>query len=116
MFGQDDLSPTALEAIGAPESEVFVSLISFWEVAIKHAKGRLELVESPEDFFTTQMAKNGFELLQLTPRHVFTAAALPLHDHRDPFDRVLAAQALTEELLLVSVDQKLDQYGLKRLS
>lgn len=116
VFGQKELSSRATAAINDPSNEVYVSLVSMWEVAIKHARGRLELKDQPDVFFASEMIKNGFVYLPIKPAHVFSAAALTLTDHRDPFDRALAAQAKVEGLVLVSADEKLDRYGIQRLS
>jgi PIN domain nuclease of toxin-antitoxin system len=82
--------------------EVLVSVASAWEIAIKVNLGKLTLdAPSAEDFFEEQMQANGFAYLPIAPSHVFRAAALPLH-HRDPFDRLLIAQAIAEGLTLVT--------------
>jgi PIN domain nuclease of toxin-antitoxin system len=82
--------------------EVFVSVASAWELAIKVSLGKLSLdAPSAETFFEDQMRANGFTYLPIAPAHVFRAAALPVH-HRDPFDRLLIAQALIEGLSFVT--------------
>jgi PIN domain nuclease of toxin-antitoxin system len=91
--------------------EVFVSVASAWEAAIKANLGKLTLdAASVEAFFEEQMRINDFTYLAIAPAHVFRAAALPLH-HRDPFDRLLIAQALAEELSLVT-RENFAAYGL----
>jgi PIN domain nuclease of toxin-antitoxin system len=90
---------------------VFVSVASAWETAIKTHLGKLTLdAASAEAFFEEQMRTNDFTYLPIAPAHVFRAAALPLH-HRDPFDRLLIAQALAEELSLVT-RENFAAYGL----
>jgi PIN domain nuclease of toxin-antitoxin system len=90
---------------------VFVSVASAWEAAIKAHLGKLTLdAASVEAFFEEQMRDNDFNYLPIAPAHVFRAAALPLH-HRDPFDRLLIAQALAEELSLVT-RENFAPYGL----
>lgn len=105
VAGAPMLSVRARAAIEDPANDVLVSVASAWEVAIKVSIGKLT-VEAPSvgDFFEEQMAENGFGFLPIDPRHTFRAAALPLH-HRDPFDRLLVAQALEESLPLVTREQ-----------
>lgn len=100
--GDTSLSVPARSAIEDPDNEVFVSVASAWEVAIKVSLGKLR-VDAPtvEAFFDEQMDGNGFGYLPIDPPHAFRAAALPFH-HRDPFDRLLIAQALEESMTLVS--------------
>ena len=91
--------------------EVFVSVASAWEIAIKVNLGKLTLdAPSAEIFFEEQMRANSFVYLPIAAAHVFRAAALPLH-HRDPFDRLLIAQALAEGLSLVTRED-FTAYGL----
>ena len=97
------LSGTARTLIEAAD-DVFVSLASAWEAAIKVHLGKLTVdAPSAEALFDEQMRANGFTYLPIAPAHVFRAASLPLH-HRDPFDRMLIAQALVEGLSLVTRD------------
>jgi PIN domain nuclease of toxin-antitoxin system len=86
--------------------EVYVSAASVWELAIKAASGRLRI---PEDL-GVQMQKNGFVPLPITMAHGIAAAELPLH-HRDPFDRMLIAQASLESLTLLTADPRLKLYS-----
>lgn len=83
-------------------------------MAIKVSLGTLTLKTSIERFFAEQMAMNGFLPLAITLGHVARVAALPFH-HRDPFDRLLAAQALDEELAIVSADAVFEEYGIRRV-
>jgi len=87
-------------------NDVFVSAVTAWELNIKRATGKLILLES----IPSQVKRLGFTELPITLRHGETAADLPLH-HKDPFDRMLVAQAMTEGLVLVTADSKLAQYG-----
>ncbi|MBV9947351.1 MAG: type II toxin-antitoxin system VapC family toxin [Myxococcales bacterium] len=82
--------------------DAFVSVATAWETAIKVQLGKLTVdAPSAEAFFDEQMRANGFTYLPIAPAHVFRAAALPSH-HRDPFDRMLIAQAFAEGLVLVT--------------
>ena len=88
-------------------AEVFVSAASVWEVSIKVALGKLEA--DPSELLAA-IEPAGFELLPITGLHAAAVAALPLL-HRDPFDRMLVAQARTEPLILLTNDTVLEQYG-----
>lgn len=83
-------------------------------MAIKQSLGKLKLTAPLEDFIPTQMAANGFQEMAIDFRHIARVAGLPFH-HRDPFDRLLAAQAVVEDLTLVSADPAFDAYGVRRL-
>jgi PIN domain nuclease of toxin-antitoxin system len=83
-------------------------------MAIKLSLGKLELATKIERFLPEQLAANGFETLEIDLRHVLRVAALPFH-HRDPFDRLLAAQALEEDLTIVTADPVFRRYGVVRI-
>lgn len=96
------------EIIANPNNDVHVSSVSVWEVAIKATLGRLEIqLDDLED----AIIRNGFRPLPIGFRHAVTAGRLP-SVHRDPFDRMLIAQASVEELRVVSHDRVFEQYGL----
>ena len=95
------------------ESPRLVSIASLWEIAIKSSLGKLKLSEPFESLFPSQIHSNGFSLLPITIAHVARVSTLPFH-HRDPFDRLLAAQALVENIGIVSTDAQLDAYGVTR--
>ena len=107
------LSSGARRAI-AKASERFFSAASCWEMAIKVSRGRLELPKPIDQFVPEQLRLNGFTLLHVDLDEVARVATLPFH-HRDPFDRLLAAQALTQELAIVSADPVFRRYGVKRV-
>lgn len=108
------LSKKARVAIGKAGNECFVSLASCWEMAIKTSLGKLTLSQPLDRFIPEQLAANGFQLLDIDFRHVSRVAAMPFH-HRDPFDRLLIAQASAEKLTMVSADAAFDAYDLSRL-
>jgi PIN domain nuclease of toxin-antitoxin system len=89
-------------------------MASFWEIAIKQSLGKLGLPAAVERYLPEQMSLNGFETLDITFRQTMGTATLPWR-HRDPFDRLLAAQALEEKLPIVSRDAVFDAYGVKRV-
>ena len=108
--GAPALGRRARAEIANPDSEVFVSLASCWELAIKLSLGKLRLTQSLDRFVPEQLTRNGFGLLSVELRHVVRVADLPFH-HRDPFDRLLVAQALQDELAIISADRVLRKYG-----
>ncbi len=107
-----ELSKKARGAIA--KNDCFVSVASFWEMAIKVNLGKLFLPGIPDRFLTDQMSLNGFEQLEITFRHVMRCAAMPRH-HGDPFDRLLVAQALEEKIAIVSRNPVFEKYGVKRI-
>jgi PIN domain nuclease of toxin-antitoxin system len=91
------------------EDELVFSLVSIWETSIKFALGRLDFTIHPRQL-RDGLLEFGFKELPITPQHVIAVASLP-HIHRDPFDRLLVAQAQIEGLTLMTTDKKLAQYG-----
>lgn len=100
------LSAQARELIRDPENTVFVSAVSLWEIWLKQSLGKLRL---PRDF-TERLAAEAFESLPLLPSHPRQVSRLPWR-HRDPFDRMLVAQAQVEKLVLLTADEALSAYG-----
>ncbi len=108
------MSPAALLAIQDPTNEILVSPVNHWEVAIKLSVQKSMIRVSFGVFIQEAIIDNGFTILPIEPRHTALVASLPLH-HRDPFDRLLIAQALAEGIPLLSADPALDAYGVRRL-
>jgi len=104
------LSPRAKSVIEHPETESFVSIASLWEIAIKMNLGKLDLGAPFETLFPAQLELNGFIQLPVNIEHLYVLERLPSH-HRDPFDRLLIAQAQVEGLTLVSCDPHFYAYG-----
>jgi PIN domain nuclease of toxin-antitoxin system len=102
------ISKKALAALGSDGVEPVVSAVTIWEAAIKRGLGKLD---SPGDLLP-QLERAGVELLPVTARHADLVGSLPPH-HRDPFDRLLVAQATIEALPLVSDDAKLRRYDIE---
>jgi PIN domain nuclease of toxin-antitoxin system len=100
----------ARAVLANPDNDVLVSIASCWELAIKLSLGKLRLAQSLDRFIPEQLRLNGFSLLDVQLRHVARIADLPFH-HRDPFDRLLVAQALEDDLTVVSADRVLRKYG-----
>lgn len=111
LFELPFLGPIARAEIASPASEVSVSAVSAVEISIKQGTGKLA---APEDL-VAQLSTNGFTELPLTARHGLAAGRLPPH-HRDPFDRMLIAQARAEGLTLVTSDRLIRNYDVPLLA
>ena len=114
LAGSDRLSATAMEAIADPRSEILVSAASAWEVATKYRIGRLPGGAALATDFVSRVVAQGFVLVDITAADGQRAGLLP-GAHRDPFDRMLAAQALRLGVALVSADPALDGFGARRI-
>jgi PIN domain nuclease of toxin-antitoxin system len=101
------LDRRTLAALASPENRIVVSAVVPWEIAIKQASGRLKF---PLDLFDETIDRMGCEILPILPMHGIVAGSLPRY-HNDPFDRLLIAQALIEELTLVTRDQTILRYN-----
>jgi PIN domain nuclease of toxin-antitoxin system len=104
------LSSRAGALIADPDCEVFVSIVTVWEIAIKAGLGQLETPRDLGGFLRRELAGNGFETLPITFEHAVAARDLPRH-HRDPFDRLLICQSRVETLTLISDDAAMAAYG-----
>ena len=113
---EDDpkLSRRARAAIADRDTECWLSLASCWEMAIKVSLRKLRLRRSVEEFVTEQLATNVTRLVEIDLRDVTQVERLPFH-HRDPFDRLLVAQAMSRDLAIVSADPVFRRYGVQRL-
>lgn len=108
------LTAAATAAICDPAARKLVSPASAWEVAIKVSQKKLDIGGPYRGFFPQHMLRNNFEWLPIADDHLAIVTALPFH-HKDPFDRLLAAQALAENIPLVSGDAAFDPYGVQRV-
>jgi PIN domain nuclease of toxin-antitoxin system len=115
-FSSDDpaLSAGARARIEDVRNEKFLSVASIWEMAIKISLGKLELTGDLADLVTTAAERNGIALMDVRKEHALGVEALPLH-HRDPFDRLLIAQALAERVAIVGRDPIFDAYPVRRI-
>ncbi len=102
------LSDTSRDIISDGYNRIFISIASQWEIGIKASIGRLDF---PIDELSVSIEKNGFESLAINADHITESAHLPMH-HRDPFDRMLIAQARLESLTLISKDTTFPNYDL----
>jgi len=109
-----ELSRKARSAVGNARNDCYLSVASGWEIAIKVSLGKLRIAGALDRFLPEQLAANGFRALAIDLKHTARVASLPFH-HRDPFDRLLVAQALEEDLAIVTVDPIFAKYGVKRV-
>ena len=112
--GHARLSRGAQDALHDPSNEVFYSVASIWELAIKLSLGKLAMSVKLDDAFERLLERNGLLALPVLYGHAARVALLPLH-HRDPFDRLLIAQAEIERMPLVSHDPVIDAYKVQRI-
>lgn len=108
------LSVKARQTIDDPQNEVAISPASYWEIAIKIGLGKYVLSEPYDVFMDREISANDFRILPIETRHTMVLTTLPLH-HRDPFDRLIIAQAIHEAIPLVSADACFDAYPIQRL-
>ena len=114
IAGSNELSDKARELVEDENNRVFLSAASLWEMAIKVSLEKLTLSEPFETLIPEQLAINGVEILGITVAHTTQVARLPFH-HRDPFDRLIIAQALEEQMPVISADATFDKYGVTRI-
>jgi PIN domain nuclease of toxin-antitoxin system len=108
------LSERARSLVQDSSNQVFLSIASVWEIAIKVSLGKLMLTSPFETLIPQQIQLNRFDLLAIDLRHTLQVSTLPFH-HRDPFDRLLIAQACVESIPLLSADPLFDSYDVTRL-
>lgn len=112
--GDSKLSTHARTLIEDISNERLLSIASIWEMAIKASTGKLSFTSPFDRFITEQMRQNRINLLAISVAHTAQVITLPYH-HRDPFDRLLIAQAITDNMPIVSVDTAFDPYPITRL-
>ncbi len=113
VSGAPELSAGARRMTLDPANELLVSSASLWEMGIKSNQGRLTLKDPFIEFVRGGLGQNGIDLLRVELNHVFRFERLP-RLHKDPFDRMIAAQALAEGIPVVGRDRVLDEYGVDR--
>jgi PIN domain nuclease of toxin-antitoxin system len=114
VWDDEHLSQTAKDAITDPNNRKLVSVASVWEIAIKVSLQKLDLGMPYLPFMESQLAINLFEILSLTLEQGAEVSRLPFH-HRDPFDRLMIAQSMCEQIPIVSADPAFDAYSIKRI-
>lgn len=114
VFEPERLSPKAQEIFADRAQEVWLSAASAWEIAIKFASGKLQLPEAPTSYVPRRMTEQGIRPLAVSHMHALAVSQLP-HHHRDPFDRMLVAQANLENMILMSSDRIFERYSVQVL-
>ena len=97
-----------------PSTEAILSVVSIWEMQIKMSLGKLQFRTALSELVDDEINRNRIELLPLSLSHIYALSNLP-HHHRDPFDRILIAQSMEEDLQILSIDEMFDTYDVKRL-
>ncbi|NOT48303.1 MAG: type II toxin-antitoxin system VapC family toxin [Acidobacteria bacterium] len=111
LEGNQGLSRTNRQKIVDPDNEIFFSLAGFWEIAIKAGTNKLKISRSLSEILQ-QLSAQSIQVLNIQPGHILQLATLPFH-HRDPFDRMMIAQAQVEFLPVLTHDSAFADYGIK---
>jgi len=106
------LAPRALALVEDSANQLFLSAASAWEISIKYALGKLPLPVPPAEYVPSRMARSATQSLAIGTEHALHVATLPPH-HRDPFDRMLVAQAQMERLPILTADRQLEAYDVE---
>jgi len=114
ILDDPQLGTKAKAMIEDPANDIEISPASYWELAIKISLRKYSLPKPYQQFMESQIAINEFRILHIEPKHTSLITTMPLH-HKDPFDRLLVAQAIVEGIPIISVDEQLDPYGVRRL-
>jgi len=113
LEGDHRLSVAANDIVSDADNDIYVSIVSLWEMAIKISLGKLQLSQSLEQVID-QLGQQNITLFEVHPTHVLTVLSLPF-EHRDPFDRLLIAQALVEDMKFISNEALFLRYGVDRV-
>jgi len=114
ILDDPQLSPKADQLISDPNNAIAISPVTYWEIAIKISIGKYSLPEPYEIFMDREISINDFKILPIQPKHTAILIDLPFY-HKDPFDRLLIAQASVEKIPIISNDQIFDQYPVQRI-
>jgi len=114
LAGRDQLPKLAADTFTSSSNEVYFTLVSLWEIGIKSALGKLRFKRKITEYHDLLVNELGLIPLSIDPNHIEKAVGLPFH-HKDPFDRLIIGQALTENLTIVSSDTHFASYGCKQL-
>lgn len=109
VSGSDKLSSTARRYIGDLNNEIFISVASLWEIVIKTSLGKLEILLPFDRLISEHLEQNAIMVLPIEKQHLFELIDLAFH-HRDPFDRLIIAQAMTEQMPVVTSDAAFSRY------
>lgn len=108
------MSPIAANVLANRTNDIYLSAASTWEISIKVSRGKLTLAQPVSSFVVAEIAQNQFEPLVVTLQHTYRVSTLPLH-HKDPFDRLLIAQAQEEGLVILTRDPEFAKYQVQTL-
>jgi len=108
------LSHLAKELYLDSENKIIISLASIWELAIKSSLGKLKFEKSLENFVDDHIRNNNIQILNIEVSHILRIEKLPFH-HRDPFDRMIIAQQIENNLTIIGADKVFDKYNVKRV-
>ncbi len=114
ILSPEKLGDKGQAMIEEAENDLFLSAASSWEISIKYKLGRIPLPEPPEAFILQRLMRDNIKPLSVEHHHACRVSVLP-DIHRDPFDRILIAQAQTEQLLLITADQQLKDYDVEMM-
>jgi PIN domain nuclease of toxin-antitoxin system len=109
-----EIADYARAILADPGSHLLISIVIPWEIAIKHGTGKLNNISNLLDDFESQVTAGGFQIVETSVRQVIRSGRFPLH-HKDPFDRMLIAQALDLDIPIISCDEIFDAYGVRRV-
>jgi PIN domain nuclease of toxin-antitoxin system len=112
LVAPERFSTAGAQCVSDPENDLHLSAASAWEIAIKHAIGRLRLPVDPAEYVRSRLAESRTIPLPISHEHALHVAGLPLH-HRDPFDRLLVAQAQLERLSIMTADPHFAAYDVE---
>ncbi len=110
LFEDDKLSEKAKVAVKNPDNEIYVSIISYWEISLKYALDKLELDEITPESLPKKAKEIGIETLELSEKEAATFHKLPRLKHKDPFDRLIIWQAINRGITLISKDKPVKEY------
>lgn len=110
LFEEEKLSENAKVVIKNPDNEVYVSIVSYWEISLKYALGKLELKGITPEELPKKAEEVGIETLEVSEEEASTFYKLPRLKHKDPFDRLIIWQAINREITLISKDKPAKEY------
>ncbi|MGL5193550.1 MAG: type II toxin-antitoxin system VapC family toxin [Chroococcales cyanobacterium] len=114
VMGDPRIPPDLQDRIADENNQKLLSKASVWEVAIKQSIGKLNFARPFRDVIEQQLSANGIDLLDINLAHIEIVSSLPMH-HRDPFDRLIIAQGIVENIPIISADTIFDAYPIQRI-
>jgi PIN domain nuclease of toxin-antitoxin system len=114
IFSDSRIQQSWIDVVENPLSEVYLSIGSLWEIAIKSSIGKLTLEPSIDQIVQDHVLARGLKVLPVTIPHIMAVQGLP-HHHRDPFDRLIIAQSIIEKLPIITSDSQFDKYDIPRV-